>query len=36
LEVEWGTKMKYLKERLQIQAKKTKATPQGITEDLIK
>ncbi len=36
LEVEWGTKMKYLKEKLQIQAKKGKATPQEITEDLIK
>ena len=35
LEVEWGTKMKYLKEKLQIQAKKAKATPQEITEDLI-
>ena len=36
LEVEWGTKMKYLKEKLQIQAKKAKATPQEITEDLTK
>ena len=36
LEVEWGTKMKYLKERLQIQAKIAKATPKEITKDLIK
>lgn len=36
LEVEWGTKMKYLKEKLQIQAKKAKNSPQEITEDLIK
>lgn len=36
LEVEWGTKMKYLKERLQIQAKKEKTTSQEITEELIK
>lgn len=36
LEVEWGTKMKYLKEALQAQAKKAKKTPQEITEDLIK
>lgn len=35
LEVEWGTKMKYLKEKLQIQAKKSKNSPQEITEELI-
>ena len=35
LEVEWGTKMKYLKEKLQIQAKQAKNSPQEITEDLI-
>lgn len=36
LEVEWGVKMKYLKEKLQIQAKHAKNSPQEITEDLIK
>ena len=36
LEVEWGTKMKYLKEKLQIQAKKAKNSPQEITEYLMK
>jgi len=36
LEVEWGTKMKYLKEKLQIQAKQTRNSPQEITKDLIK
>ncbi len=36
LEVEWGTKMKYLKERLQIQAKKMKNTPEEITEGLVR
>ena len=36
LEVEWGMKMKYLKEKLQIQAKQAKNSPQEITEDLIK
>lgn len=35
LEVEWGTKMKYLKEKLQIQAKQTKKSPEEITADLI-
>ena len=35
LEVEWGVKMKYLKEKLQIQAKQAKNSPQEITEDLI-
>lgn len=35
LEVEWGIKMKYLKEKLQIQAKQAKNSPQEITEDLI-
>lgn len=34
LEVEWGNKMKYLKEKLKIQAKQAKATPQEITADL--
>ena len=36
LEVEWGNKMKYLKEKLKIQAKQAKDSPQEITEDLIK
>lgn len=35
LEAEWGTKMKYLKEKLQIQAKQAKYSPQEITDDLI-
>jgi hypothetical protein len=35
LEVEWGTKMKYLKEKLQIQAKQTKTSPEEITADLV-
>ena len=35
LQVEWGTKMKFLKEKLQIQAKQAKITPQEITEELI-
>lgn len=36
LEVEWGTKMKFLKEKLEIQAKQAKQNPQAITIDLIK
>jgi hypothetical protein len=36
LEVEWGTKMKYLKEKLQIQAKSAKETPENITKEIIK
>ncbi len=36
LEVEWGIKMKYLKEKLQIQAKQAKDSPQEITQSLIK
>jgi len=36
LEVEWGTKMKHLKGKLQIQAKKAEDTPQEITEGIIK
>lgn len=36
LEVEWGNKMKYLKEKLKIQAKQAKDSPQEITDDLIK
>lgn len=37
LEVEWGTKMKYLKEKLEIQAKKQKYNkPQEIVDDIIK
>lgn len=35
LEAEWGAKMKYLKEKLQIQAKQAKNSPQEITDDLI-
>jgi len=34
LEVEWGTKMKSLKEKLQIQAKQAEQTPEDITEKL--
>lgn len=36
LEVEWGAKMKYLKEKLKIQAQMAKKSPQEITEDLIR
>lgn len=36
LEVEWGTKMKCLKEKLQIQAKPMPETSQEITDNLIK
>lgn len=35
LEVEWGNKMKYLKEKLQIQAKNARSTPSDITQELI-
>lgn len=34
LEVEWGTKMKYLKEKLQIGAQQRKSSPQEITDAL--
>lgn len=36
LEVEWGTKMKYLREKLQIQAKQAKNSAQEITDELLK
>lgn len=36
LEVEWGNKMKYLKEKLQIKAKESNYSPQEITEILVK
>ncbi len=35
LEAEWGTKMRYLKEKLQVQAKQAKTSPQEITKELI-
>jgi hypothetical protein len=36
LEVEWGTKMKYLREKLQIQAQQAKNSPKKITDDLVR
>ncbi len=33
--VEWGTKMKYLKEKLEIQAKQKKSSPDAIVNDII-
>ena len=36
LEAEWGHKMKFLREKLQIQAKQARNSPDKITEDLIK
>ena len=33
--VEWGTKMKYLKEKLEIQAKQKKSSPDEIVNDII-
>jgi hypothetical protein len=35
LEVEWGSKMNYLKEKLKIQANKAKETPEDITNNII-
>lgn len=35
LEVEWGNKLKYLKEKLKIQATQAKNSPQEITDDLV-
>lgn len=35
LEVEWGTKMRFLKDKLEIQAMNAKNNPQEITKDLI-
>lgn len=35
LEVEWGAKMKYLKEKLEIQSKHLKSTPDEIVKDVL-
>ena len=35
LVVEWGEKMKYLKEKLQIEAKKSENSPQKITDEIL-
>jgi hypothetical protein len=35
LEAEWGTKMRYLKEKLEIQSKQKKSTPNEIVNDIL-